>query len=410
MKHLKNLALLLQDTNHLQAIILTDQVKIMQGREAAFPAKEFAERQARAQAAVAAAGHDVLLVTGPENIYWLTGRQTAGYFAFQLLILPASGAPTLLVRQLEFTGTVANCWLEDIVAYQDGEDPAAALNAILSGRNYDRVAMELDGWFVSPKMVRQIEGSLKTGKLRDGSGIVVPLRMIKSPAELEAIRHAARYAEAGLAAGIDACAAGVDENAIAAAMLSDAVRLGSETMAMEPLVSSGPRAGLPHMTWRRRVLEQGDPIFLELAGSHLRYHSALMRTVWIGKPRDEAQRMMDCALLALERALEAIRLGAHCYEPHLAAQKVIDDHGYTEAFRKRIGYSMGVAFAPDWGEGGILSLFTGINQEIRPGMVFHLPATLRSYGNWTVGASETVIVTDAGIDILSDLPRQICVK
>nr|WP_319516268.1 Xaa-Pro peptidase family protein [uncultured Cohaesibacter sp.] len=394
----------------LESKILTDQFKMVRGREAAFSEAEFAQRQARAQAAVEAAGHDVLLVTSPENIYWLTGRQTAGYFAFQTLLLPASGAPTLLVRQLELSGSIANCWLEDIVAYQDGEDPIALLGSILSKRHFAKVAMEMDGWFVSPKMASQIEASLPTGKLSDGSGLIAPLRMIKSPAELDAIRHAARYAEAGLAAGIDACAAGADENAVAAAMLAEAVRQGSETMAMEPLVSSGPRSGLPHMTWRRRTLELGDPLFLELAASHLRYHSALMRTVWIGQPSQEGQRMMDCALLALERALEAIKPGVPCAEPHLAAQKVIDDHGYTAAFRKRIGYSMGVAFAPDWGEGGILSLFTGIEQEIQAGMVFHLPATLRSYGEWTVGASETVIVTQSGIDILSDLPRQICIK
>ena len=389
---------------------MTDQFSRLRGCEAAFSKEEFAQRQARAQAAIEAAGHDVLLITSPENIYWLTGRQTAGYFAFQMLILPASGAPTLLVRQLELTGSIANCWLEDIVAYQDGEDPIALLSECLSKRQFEKVAMELDGWFVSPKMAGEIEASLRAGKLFDGSGLIAPLRMIKSPAELEAIRHAARYAKAGLAAGINACAEGVDENAVAAAMLAEAVRKGSETMAMEPLVSSGPRSGLPHMTWRRRRLEAGDPIFLELAASHLRYHSALMRTVWIGPPSQEGQRMMDCALLALERALEAIKPGVPCAEPHMAAQKIIDDHGFTAAFRKRIGYSMGVAFAPDWGEGGILSLFTGIEQEIRPGMVFHLPATLRSYGEWTVGASETVIVTKSGIDILSDLPRQISVK
>ena len=389
---------------------MTDQFKDLRGREAAFSEQEFAQRQKRAQTAVADAGHDVLLVTSPENIYWLTGRQTAGYFAFQTLILPAEGAPTLLVRQLELTGSIANCWLEDIVAYQDGEDPVSLLSKILAAKHYDKVAMELDGWFVSPVMARQIEANLPAAPLADGSGLIAPLRMIKSSAELDAIRLAAGYAEAGLAAGISACSAGTDENAIAAVMLSKATRLGSETMAMEPLVSSGPRSGLPHMTWRRRKLETGDPIFLELAGSHLRYHSALMRTVWIGKPEAEGQRMMDCALKALEAALEAIRPGVPCAIPHDAAQKVIDEAGYTAAFRKRIGYSMGVAFAPDWGEGGILSLFSGIEREIAPGMVFHLPATLRSYGEWTVGASETVIVTESGIDVLSDLPRRITVK
>jgi Xaa-Pro dipeptidase len=71
---------------------------------------------------------------------------------------------------------------------------------------------------------------------------------------------------------------------------------------------------------------------------------------------------------------------------------------------------MGVAFAPDWGEGGLLSLFAGQDRPIEPGMVFHLPATLRSYGAWTVGASETVIVTANGVEPLSDLPRTLSLR
>jgi Xaa-Pro dipeptidase len=383
---------------------------IEKGREAAFSAAEFAERQARARAAVARAGREALVVTGPETIYWLTGRQTAGYFAFQALVLPAEGEPALLVRQLELPGAIANTWLDAIVAYQDGEDPAAALAALFKRMKIGLPAIELGGWFVSPVLAARIAASLSVAALPDGSAILPPLRLVKSPAELDAIRAAARYAEAGIVAGVQACRKDADENAVAAAMLAAAVAAGSEAMAMEPLVSSGPRSGLPHMTWRRRRLEPGDAVFLELAGSHARYHAALMRSVWIGPPPAEAQRMMDCALHALEAALAAIRPGRVCAEPHEAAERVIDAAGYGDAFRKRIGYSMGVAFAPDWGEGGLLSLFSGVETILEPSMVFHLPATLRVFGVWTVGASETVIVTKDGAEPLSNLPRLMTIR
>ncbi|MGM4986037.1 MULTISPECIES: M24 family metallopeptidase [Rhizobium] len=380
------------------------------GYEAAFPEDEFKQRQNRARAAIGLAGYEALIVTIPENIYWLTGRQTAGYFAFQALIMPVEGELTMLVRQLELAGSIANTWIDDIVAYQDGEDPASALAQLLQERGIARPAIELAGWFLSPMLAQRIAAQTGVEAMPDGSAILPPLRVVKSPAELAAIRLAASYAQKGLIAGISACRAGTDENAIAAAMLDAATKAGSEVMAMEPLVSSGPRSGLPHMTWRRRRLEDGDPVFLELAGSHARYHAALMRTVWIGEPAVEARRMMDCSLMALDTALREIRPGIPCSVPHEAAQRVIDAAGYTAAFRKRIGYSMGIAFAPDWGEGGILSLFSGVERIIEPGMVFHLPATLRSYGVWTVGASETVIVTENGTELLSDLPRDLIVR
>lgn len=386
------------------------EIKTVSGSEAVFPTQEFADRIAALQKQINAKGVDGLLVTSPENIFWATGRQTAGYFAFQALLVPANGAPHLLVRQLEQTGAITSTWLKHIHTWQDGQDPISALAHMLSELGISQLAHERTGWFMSPQLDARLSIALDHLTLSDGSGWVENLRVLKRPCELDAIRLAAGYTQAGMKAAIDACAVGVSENVIAAAMTSAAICAGSEAMAMEPLISSGPRSGIPHATWRRRVLQQGDAVFLELAASHDRYHAALMRSVWIGNPPPLAQHMMDTAERALDAALQAMRPGEPCSAPHDAAQSVIDAAGYTQAFRKRIGYSMGVAFAPDWGEGAILSLFSGVSRTLEPGMVFHLPATLRSYGAFTVGLSETVIVTDAGVEPLSNLPRKMILK
>lgn len=382
----------------------------LRGCEAVFPEAEFADRIARLRAALAPTGAEALLLTGPENIFWATGRQTAGYFAFQALIVPLSGAPELLVRRLEMTGARTATWLHHLHAWEDGEDPAAALGALLRKMGVNSLAIERGSWFIGRDLAERLDAQMAGIRILDGSGLTEALRMVKSPRERAAIRQAAGYAEAAIRAGIETCRAGASENDIAAAMLGTAVAAGSEAMAMEPLVSSGPRSGIPHATWRRRKLEQGDGVFLELAASHDRYHAALMRSVWIGTPPREAREMTDVALRALDAALDAMRPGVPCAAPHEAAQRVIDAAGYTDAFRKRIGYSMGAAFAPDWGEGAVLSLFTGVERLLEPGMVFHLPATLRRYGVFTVGASETVIVTETGIEPLSTLPRSLTIR
>jgi Xaa-Pro aminopeptidase len=103
--------------------------------------------------------------------------------------------------------------------------------------------------------------------------------------------------------------------------------------------------------------------------------------------------------------LDEMKPGNPCSRPHEACQKVIDRAGYTDGFRKRAGYSSDIAFAPDWGEGNILSLYFGVEEELKPGMAFHIPITLREYGKFTTAASETVVINKSGNQVLSKLPR-----
>lgn len=374
------------------------------GQEAAFSREEFTARQARARAALAAAGIDLFIVTGPENIFWLTGQQTPGYYTYQALLLPAEGEPAFIVRQLEYNNLVANSYLADIHPYADNADPVRVTVETVRALGWagKRIAIDERGWFLPIAIYKALLAAF--GELQNGAGLIERLRMVKTPAEIARIETAAGYVEAGMAAGMAAVRAGASENEVVAAMMAAAIAAGSEYMGMEPLMASGPRCGIPHGTWRRRVMQPGDPVFLEMAASHDRYHAALMRSAWIGTPDPTAARMMECCDAALAAALEALRPGNTCEAVHDACQAVIDRHGFTENFRKRTGYAMGVSFAPDWGEGNVLSLFTGVKTVIEPGMVFHIPPALRIYGAFTVGVSETAVVTDSGARSLSRLP------
>ena len=116
--------------------------------------------------------------------------------------------------------------------------------------------------------------------------------------------------------------------------------------------------------------------------------------------------MRDTCVEGLEIALETLKPGNTCADVHNAVQRHIDKAGFTGNFRKRAGYTMGIAFAPDWGD-KCLSLNHDVHVELVPGMVFHMPISLCHAGRFTVCASETAIVTDTGNKILSDIPRAI---
>ncbi|MBZ9603591.1 M24 family metallopeptidase [Phyllobacterium chamaecytisi] len=380
---------------------------VVQGQESAFPKEEYERRQARARENLAAAGIDALVVTGPENIFYLTGQQTPGYYTFQALVLPAAGDPVFVIRQLEYFNFIANTFIPDAEVYQDGDEPVSFLVAVIEKRGLasKRVAIDKRGWFLPIAVYEALQARL--GAIHDGAGLIESLRAVKSSLEVEKLERAASYVDKGMRAGLAAVRIGASENDLVAAMMGAAISAGSEYLGMEPLVSVGPRTGVPHGTWRRREIEAGDPAFLEMAACHDRYHAALMRSAWIGSPPKEAADMMKTCQEALQVALDAIRPGVPCEGPHIACQKVIDAAGYTDNFRKRLGYSVGISFAPDWGEGAILSLNAGVKTELQPGMTFHLPPALRIYGRFTVGVSETIVVTETGYRALGSIGREL---
>lgn len=381
--------------------------RITLGCDAAFPREEFDRHLAAFQRVLAKNKIDLYLTSGPENIFYLSGQQTPGYYTFQCLGVPAKGKPFLVSRELETYNARGTSFIEDIDSYPDGVGPETALAAALKKRGWHgkKIALDRNAWFMTvnihEKLAREIPG------MQDGSGLVEPLRRIKSPLELEAIERAAEANDAGMRAGLLATRAGATENDVAAEIMHDCIAAGSEYVGMEPFVTSGSRSGMPHSTWRRRRIRPGDIVILETAGCYNRYHAALFRTVAVGNVPAGARKRYAVCVEALDAALDVMKPGKSCADVHNAAQRVIDKHGFTDGYRKRTGYSLGISFAPDWGEGNILSLHHTVKVELEPGMVFHVPITLRDFGRYTVAVSETIVITENGNRTLSAIPRDL---
>jgi Xaa-Pro dipeptidase len=389
----------------------TEQRKILasvpQGAECVFPQEEFDARLSALRARMAERDLDLLLVSGAENVFYLSGQQTPGYYTFQCLAVPASGEPFLVIRGLEAVNARTKSRINEIDGYADDSDPAVAVAEVLKARGWQgrRVAIDQNAWFLTINLYNRLVAVF--GPLLDGSGMVEPVRRIKSPLEIAAIENAAIANDAGMMAGLATVRAGVTENNVAAAIMAAAVDAGSEYFGMEPFVTSGPRSGVAHSTWVRRRIQPGDVVILETCACYNRYHAAGFRTVVVGNVPQRALDQYAVCQEALETAVEKLRPGNTCADVHNAVQAVIDRHGCTAGYRKRTGYSIGVAFAPDWGEGNILSLYRGVDVPLVPGMVFHVPITLRDYGKYTVAVSETVLVTDGRARCMGRINRDL---
>jgi len=381
-------------------------------KELWFSLEEYGERLRKVRVHMAEKGVDAMLSHTPENIYYLTGYQTPGYYAYQCFIIPAEGDPVMLTRRLEESNVRALSWVDERRTILDTQDPVQRTVETLRemGLTEKRLGVEQDSWFLTSRNYFKLRGLLPKAELIDCSGTVERARLIKSPREIEYIRRGALAASEGTRQAVAAIAEGKTENDVAAAAYRGLILGGSEYMGLAPFIASGPRSALAHATWSGRKIEKGDVVFLEMAGSFHRYHGALMRTVSVGEPSDDVKAKSDAVIAGLNAAIETIRPGVTSDQVDKACRGTIAKAGFGRYFTHRTGYSVGIAFPPDWGEGHIMSLKDGDQMVLREGMTFHMvPATL-VYGQHGIGVSETVLVTRDGCEVLGDFRRELAIK
>ncbi|BDY26704.1 M24 family metallopeptidase [Mycolicibacterium mageritense] len=371
-----------------------------------FERTEYDSRVERFQKRLAELDLGLAVVTAPENICYLTGHETPGYYTYQCLLVPASGEPVLLTRETETINGRHSTWLTQIVGYPDVADPlvrTAELAAELAGSN-SHIGLEERSWFLTPAQHSQLVDALAPRPVRPIDSDLAELRLIKSSAEIARLRTAAEITNAGVLAAAKAAVPGATERDVAAAAFTAMIVSGSEYVGMEPFVASGPRAGTIHASWTDRVINPGDGVLIELAASSGRYHAPLMHTVWTGELGEFEARMAKACQEARDETIKLLRPGRTPAEAHARCREVIDSHGLLDTYRKRSGYSVGIAFAPDWGEGHILSLKETEHRPFEPGMVVHAVPTLREGDRAGFGFSGTAVITEGQPEVITQCP------
>ncbi len=376
-----------------------------------FSPEEYQDRLARVRAAMAAADLDLLLVTSPENIYWLTGYRTTGYYVYQLLVVPADGEAVFVTSRLEGEAVRALSWIKgNVTVFMGDDEVAASLDAARRAcATIRRFGYEERGFWLPPRILDAFRETFGQRAGLAAGNIMEDARRIKSPAEITCIREAARIASVGMAAGIAAVEPGRTENVIAGAVFAAMMEAGGEQPAGGPYVVAGPRAAVTHMLPERAVVQTGEPVYFEVGGCYRRYSGSLMRMACAGPPSNEMASRAGVMIEALEAMIAAIRPGVASQDIDRAGRQIVEKAGFADCFRHRAGYSLGVAFAPGWGEGLVMDIAEGNDRPLAAGMVFHLVpmAGFRGWGN--MGFSETVLVTDESCEVLTDMPRELAV-
>ncbi|WP_138472501.1 Xaa-Pro peptidase family protein [Poseidonocella sp. HB161398] len=366
-----------------------------------FDLGEYASRQDAVRRRMEESALDALIVSAPENIYYLSGYQTKAVFTFQFLLMTRQNGLQVFTRQMEHVNArnaVAVGALSGYSVYQDDEDPIASASAFLDAQLPDgaTVGLELGSWAMPAQRYKDIVAGVSGRSWRDASTMVDRLRLVKSPAELAVLREAGRIGDKVADNLFEAVRAGASENDLAAQTLTDLVAFGSEYPASWPNIMSGARTGLIHATWEGNRIDENDHVVMEITGVKGRYHAPSMRTILVGDADDAVVRGAEALVEAQAAAVAAIEPGAPLSAINDAAMAVLDrrNHGLTLA--RRSGYSLGIGFPPSWGAQWQVGLNSVVKDPLEVGMAFHVVCVGHLADGRAVNIGCTVALEDSG--------------
>lgn len=363
-----------------------------------FSEQEYESRLRKVREHMLREGLDLLLLNRQESIYYLTGYHTFGG-GYQALLVPNEGEIRHVLRFLECFLSKLYSRVEpmNILIYDDEEDPLEKTAEVIKDMGFAEAVIGSEGLYMSDEAKQQLRSMLPAASWQYAD-VVENVRDIKSSDELEYMRESGKISVKAAKVGLEAIKAGVTDNKVAAAVAAELFMAGSEMLPHSPIVTAGWRSGIPHTTFERQKIEEGDTVLIEHSGRYNGYIAPIMRTAIVGSPDAKVREMSDVLMEALAKATEAIKPGVTSGEVDAACRSVIDDSGYYENFRKRTGYSVGLG----WPEH--LSLRKDDPTMLKPGMTFHLPVALRDYGKSVVGFSVTVAITEDGFEVLTEYP------
>jgi Xaa-Pro dipeptidase len=236
----------------------------------------------------------------------------------------------------------------------------------------------------------------------DASEMVGDMRVCKEKDEISAMRKAVRVAQAALEATIPFIKVGKAEKDIAAELVVQLLRHGSQSdMPFAPIVSSGPNSANPHASPSDRKLQPGDLLVVDWGAAVDGYISDLTRTFAVGKVDEEYRKIHQVVLEANAAGREAAKPGLPCANVDIAARTVIDKAGYGQYFNHRTGHGIGL-------EGHEDPYMRGDNMQLlEPGMAFTVEPGIYLPGRNGVRIEDNVVITENGADCLSDMPREL---
>ena len=342
------------------------------------------------------------LIPGP-SLFYFTGLSFHLMERPVIALLSAEAELRMVVPELEQAKAESSPVSFKIFTYgeQEGAAPEALTQAVADlGLDGGKIGIEpLSMRFYELDM---LQVAIPRATFTPTDGTISALRIRKGEAEIAAMRRAAEIAEAALEATLPLIKVGMTELELASELTTQLLKAGSEPETpFSPIVASGPHSAQGHATPSDRALSPGDSLVLDWGAAHQGYKSDITRTFFVAEAPEELSQIHEIVQQANAAGRAAVRPGERCGSVDFAARSLIDEAGYGEYFIHRTGHGLGLeAHEPPYiREGEETLLETGMTFTVEPGI--YLP------GRGGVRVEDEMVVTEAGGESLTTLPREV---
>lgn len=349
-------------------------------------------------------GLDALLVTNPENRRYLSGFTGHDSGADSAGALIVSGARVTLITDGRYTEQAERECPGVRVVKRDGDfAPLAA--QLLRESGATRVGFEATHLTVALR--DDIDAALASGEgarpeLMPTRDVVERLRVVKDADEMAAIERAVAITDETFLHLTGYLQPGQSERQVAREIERYMLERGAEGLAFDTIVASGPNAALPHATPTDRALALGETIIIDMGARFGGYCSDMTRTVCLGEPGEEAQRVYGAVLRAQEACERGLRPGLNGKQADALARDVLTQEGYGDQYLHSTGHGLGLEIHED-----PRLKKTGEQYVLEPGMVVTVEPGAYVGGWGGVRIEDTVVMTEAGIRVLTTSPKRL---
>jgi Xaa-Pro dipeptidase len=369
-----------------------------------FTDPELARRLAATRDEMARRNLDLILLSAPEHVFYLTGLDHWGYFAPHVLMVPSQGDLVLVTRAMEHVVIRNQVRNATFIGHTDSQTAADVIIKHLAGKTTGQaIGIEALSAGLSYGMGTTLKEHIDADIWHDITGMLDEIRLVKSPEEQVFMRQAAHAADAGTQAAIQAIHDGAREADVAAECLAAMTRAGSTPPGFGPFLRPAHRMAEEHTSWGDG--QHHEAVFLEVAGCVARYNAPMGRLVNIGGISDEDAQMAELCSRAFDATLTALKVGVTAKDVYNGWQAVVDDAGMPEYRRHHCGYLVGIGFPPSWTGGPrVTGLRHDSNLEMKAGMTFHLMSWFTETGRGNYFVSNTVLLNPDGAQVLNNTP------